>query len=287
MVTCILNRLTLNEIGLYENTTVDISDAHPTYITPATWAFSIWDLIYFWQTAWLIYALIVVLLGHADIMPRYTYIFYVISNIANVCWLVVWSQELMIWALTVIIIATLTLYIATAGSYLSAVDKANILSSSKLSVEVWLMRGLVQNGLALYSTWLSVATLINLTIVLGEETELSMSTASTISLVVLCVEIIGLFIVDVFSLDKFTRYVVSPYFVYGFALSAIYDNNHDVDKSDKGLLTNYILTIICLSFAWVLFVVKIIVTIQRHIKSNQQSQHREDIMLSIVNQPQP
>ena len=255
----------INFSGLYGNTTGVVSDVHKTHVTPTTWALYMWALIYFWQAAWLIYAVGTTV----DILPRYTYILYVITNIAHVCWLVAWSWELMVWALIIIIIATVTLYFATAGSCLSAKDKADVFSSSKLSAEVWLMRGLVQNGLALYSAWFSVATLLNLTIVLGEESRLSMSTASTVSLTVFCVEIIGWFLVDVFSLDQVTRYVITPYFVYVVALSAIYDNNHDLDKNDKALLTIYVLNMVCLMLACFLFVSKIIITIRRHTKSTE------------------
>merc|ERR1712012_655343 len=103
----------------------------------------------------------------------------------------------MVWALVLIIIATVTLYITSAGSYFGVTNNLEILSRTGLWKEVWLMRSLVQNGIGVYDTWLSIATLINVAIVLGEQTSLSMTTASTICLVILGLEILGWFLVDV------------------------------------------------------------------------------------------
>jgi len=284
IVTCALNGLASNDagvkIGLYVNSTGDVSRAHPTGLTPSGWAFSIWGLIYFWQAAWLIYAITTLfrrgvdgyLYYSPDILPAYLYVFYIINNIANVCWLVVWSRELMIWALVMIIIATVTLYIASAGSYFGVTNNLELLTRTGLGRDVWLVRGLVQNGIGVYDTWLSIATLINVAVVFGEQTSLSMTTATTICLVILFLEILGWFLVDVLLLDRFTRYVIAPYFVYGFALIAIYDNNYDAGTTDGALYRNSILIVCCLALAWVLFAVKIAVTIWRHMKSKSQGE---------------
>ncbi len=36
-------------VGIYENTTGEISDKYPLEITPADWTFSIWGFIYAYQ----------------------------------------------------------------------------------------------------------------------------------------------------------------------------------------------------------------------------------------------
>jgi len=161
----------------------------------------------------------------------------------------------MVWALILILIATGTLYISSVGAVISITKNADTLSDT----ETWLMRGLVENGLGVYAAWLSVATLINLTIVLAEKTKTSVATASNVSLVILGVEITTWFLVDVLLLDNFTRYLITPYSVCGFALSAIYHNNKHLNKTNS----NYVLIVICLVLAWVVFMLKLVVIIVR------------------------
>lgn len=48
----------------------------------------------------------------------------------------------------------------------------------------------VQNGLAVYTTWTSIATLINLTIVVSYDAGMSKSDAATLSLSLLSVEVL-------------------------------------------------------------------------------------------------
>lgn len=42
---------------LFNSSVGDISDKYATDVTPAGFTFAIWGIIYFWQTAWTLYAL--------------------------------------------------------------------------------------------------------------------------------------------------------------------------------------------------------------------------------------
>ena len=260
-------------VGIYANNTGTISDAYPTGLTPSGWTFSIWGIIYLWQALWLVYAVSTLfrrgvdgyLYYSPDILPAYIYICYMINNITNVVWLVVWSQASMIAALVVILIATGFLYVCSAGSYFGVSNNIEVLVQNGLQKEIWFMRWLVQNGIGIYDTWLSVATLINLTIVIIEHTSMSYEDASTLGLVLLGAELVGWFFTDILLLDRFTRYVFVPYLVYMFALSGIIDKNYQAGER------NSVITAVLLAIACTLSVVKIIIMIVRHIKSRDKN----------------
>lgn len=65
------------------------------------WTFSIWGIIYFWQAAWLLYAVSRIfrkskknyLYLEPDTLPWYVFGFYIINLILNIIWLVVWDRE--------------------------------------------------------------------------------------------------------------------------------------------------------------------------------------------------
>ncbi|CAF4574866.1 unnamed protein product, partial [Rotaria sp. Silwood2] len=58
---------------IFTQRTGSVSDNNLTEFTPAGWTFSIWGIIYFWQAAWLIYAI--------TRIPRKSYILKVFSSI--------------------------------------------------------------------------------------------------------------------------------------------------------------------------------------------------------------
>ncbi|KAM4551203.1 uncharacterized protein PAE49_015067 isoform 2-T2 [Odontesthes bonariensis] len=79
---------------------------------------------------------------------------------------------------------------------------------------------LVQNGLALYATWTSIASLINFSLVLhlwGVEK----STAATASLCILFAEVVGWFILENWVLDRWVRNILTVYPVVIVALVGI------------------------------------------------------------------
>ncbi|OPL20582.1 hypothetical protein AM593_09251, partial [Mytilus galloprovincialis] len=100
------------DIGLFKNTTGDISDKYYTQITPAGWTFSIWGVIYTWQ-------------------------------------------------------------------------------------------GIFMNSLAFYAAWVTVASLINLVVVLVYDADVEQELACTITLGILSFEIVAWFIIDNFIIDKY------------------------------------------------------------------------------------
>lgn len=103
--------------AIFHHKTETISNNNPTEITPdgrnyslsrnqfyayyLDWTFSIWGVIYFWQAAWLIYALSRLprksnenyLYIHPNTLHCSIFIFYIINMSLSIGWLFLWDQE--------------------------------------------------------------------------------------------------------------------------------------------------------------------------------------------------
>ncbi|KAG7273351.1 hypothetical protein CRUP_030249, partial [Coryphaenoides rupestris] len=99
------------------------------------------------------------------VLPYGFFISWCINMGFNIGWLIVWDRGSMLIALIFLILVILTNYAMIAfschglhlyGAWLNKYHK----------VDLWCVRILVQNGLGLYTTWTTIATLINLSIVL-------------------------------------------------------------------------------------------------------------------------
>lgn len=130
-------------------TTGEISDKYPTFITPAGYAFAIWSLIYFGLILFSIYQA----LPAQKENPRFRKIrtAYILSCAANCGWLYAWHFEMISVSLLLIFVL------------LGSLAFINInLQNAESSAETFLARV----PFNLYFGWLTVATIINLTITL-------------------------------------------------------------------------------------------------------------------------
>jgi len=257
--------------GLFENQTGDVSDAFFLMITPAGWTFgAIWGTIYMWQFIWMIYALTTVCRKDDDgryiyrlgILPPAFYVMFMVNNIVVVTWLFVWDRQWLNWACLVIVFAPITLYICLIISFKRLYDNLASLRRNGQRKDIWLTRILVQNGLAFFATWVSIATLLNFAIVLTYYWSVDVFVSSTIALGVLSLDIIVWFTLDTFFLDKYVRYTISPYIVLVVALTGSFTKNFDLDTNRRNSI--YIAGL--LGVAGVLLLVKLVLVAYRHRK---------------------
>ncbi len=128
------------------------------------------------------------------------------------------------------------------------------------------MRALVHNGLAVYGTWLYLATLLNLTIWISHiynKNLQSIADASTAALSLVLVGIIVYFVCENIIFYSSMAYTFSPWFVLIFALSGILSKNSKRnDISDRNKSYALALLIICC----ILSVVRVGLFIVRYMK---------------------
>lgn len=124
-----------------------VSDKYPTHITPASYAFTIWSLIYLGLIAFSIYQ---VLLSNAKRFASLRTI-YILSCAANCAWLYFWHQEAIL-----ICVAMIILLLATLANI-----NAKLKTTGSIG-EFWL----VKFPFGLYFGWVTTAAILNVAIAL-------------------------------------------------------------------------------------------------------------------------
>ncbi|XP_042751253.1 uncharacterized protein LOC122194334 [Lagopus leucura] len=253
--------------GLFRTTPGNISEKYSTDFTPAGWTFLIWNVIYAWQLAWLLYALSGICrrneLGcvfmKPDLLPVPFYMAWILNNGLNVGWLFLWDREYLLPAL--LLLAALTF---TTGAALFISHRALRIHSTWFvkghQADLWLIRILVQNGLALYATWTTIATLLNFAVVLIYKWDVSNETATTASLSILTLMLVMWFCQENFFLDKYVRYNLTVYPVVIIALTG----SMCKDFSISSPTTNGVFIVVLLALTCFIFAVRLALVIRKH-----------------------
>lgn len=122
-----------------------VSDNNPTFITPASYAFTIWSLIYLGCTAFSIYQALPSQLNRFRRIRRA----YIISCAANCAWLYFWSLEMVAVCLVVIVILLATLAFINST-----------LIKTETNGEYWFAKF----PFGIYFGWVTAATVLNVAI---------------------------------------------------------------------------------------------------------------------------
>jgi hypothetical protein len=245
----------------FRNQTGAVSDTFYTQITPDGWAFAIWAIIYTWQVIWMAYGWSFVFRpSFTKTINPLVYVFYSLANVCNIIWIYLWGNELpqaafpfialiAFFNMCAIGVEVVHLYYQKPPTSIK-LQKAN-------KIEYFLSEFVVVNGITIYATWVSIATLLNFTIVIQYYGGLNAADSSTISLSLLTVELLVYFVLENVFLDRFLRYVFMVYPVVIWALSAIVSAHADDPDAER----NLIFTIILLVLAIILFCVRIVLIV--------------------------
>jgi len=263
--------------AIFESDTGTISDQYDTKITPAGWTFTIWAFIYIWQLIHVVYSFTLLCRRGSDGQYLYMkpgplhysfYIVYMINNILNIGWILVFDrsgkrQELLVVAMILLWLITFTLYVCGVliCRYLSRAGASLELSGNVK--DIWMIRIFVLNGIAFYGTWVTIASLLNFAIVLQFDAGLDMLSTAWICLGILSAELVAWFILETFVFDKHLRYCFSQYITLLIALSGLLSKHYD--SSSPEAYTIYVMFLLCLS--GLLGLVKLVVMIVRGIRN--------------------
>lgn len=269
LVSLVFNGLSVVGVGPYTTTTANVSAVFDTQLTPSGWTFNIWSVIYVWLTSLVIYIVIGLCRKNGygyvycspAVLPYGFFINWCLNLCFNIGWLIVWDQGIMIAAMVFLVLVILTNYsmvffichgLHLYGPWLNKYHKADL----------WCYRIIVQNGVMIYTTWTTIATLINLTIVLTYEGDVDPTDAGTVGYSILSAVLLVWFFLENVVLDKHVRYILIVYPVVIWALSGNLDKNYNPESPNR----NGIFIVILLALACVLFVIRIGLVIWRHIK---------------------
>ncbi|XP_041847297.1 uncharacterized protein LOC121643810 [Melanotaenia boesemani] len=170
------------------------------------------------------------------LLPYAFYFCWLLSMTTNMTWLLLWDRELMLAALVVLICIVISNYGALFFCCF-ATDYYGMWLQTYHRKTLACLRILVQNGLTVYATWTSIASLINFCVVLhlwGVEK----STAATACLCILFAEVVGWFILENWVLDRWTRNILNVYPVVIVALVGIlYKHFNPADPTPNSVFT--------------------------------------------------
>lgn len=232
----------------FNETVGDVSSNYELAVTPPGWTFSIWGLIYAWQFLWLIYGWTFVFRpNYAKTIPLLTYVLFSAACLINVGWIYAFTNDQIAVAFALLILLSITLYATIGASVVMFYYRVEHLKRKKQWVDLFLTAGLLHNGLAVYATWTTVATLINMGIIMQYTVDdpLDRTTVGLVVLSVLMGEVIIWFLLENSILDRFVRYIFTIYPVLIWALSGVlskhFDDN-DLEKTNSTALGALILS---------------------------------------------
>ena len=163
-------------------------------------------------------------------------------------------------ALVFINLMACTLFICLVVSLRRLNDYGHLMIHDKVHRDIWLIRIFVQNGLAMYATWATVASIFNFALVLTFRTGAEQEVGSMVSLTVFTLEIFAWWIFDNFVFEKLFRYLITPYVVVLVAIVGIISNNWDPTAN------NSIYTVTLLALSVFLTVIKCVLAAYKHWK---------------------
>jgi translocator protein len=126
-----------------------ISERHPSIITPAGYAFSIWSLIYLWLVAFSIYQILPRAVGRFSHIRTY----YLASCALNIAWIWFWHRGSI--EVCLVLIATLTAVLV-------------LLMHRTKNADSNLDAALTKAPFGIYAGWVTCAMLVNLNIVFAD-----------------------------------------------------------------------------------------------------------------------
>ncbi|XP_043210575.1 uncharacterized protein LOC122375323 [Amphibalanus amphitrite] len=220
------------DLGIFSQPTGNVSDRFNTYITPSGWTFIIWAIIYTWMAVAIIYALSQ-LCRSSDSGPVYLspvtvplqfWVLFITNQALNISWLFVWDRELMTAAAVFLFLIVITNWLAMYILHSRLVQDGVPVELPR--PELIALRVTMHNGLAVYTTWTTIAALLNLDIAIVYVAGASNEVASLAIACVLGALIILWLVLELTVLDKYTRWTISPGFTLVWALSGVFDNNY-------------------------------------------------------------
>lgn len=134
--------------------TGDVVNADPVYFQPAGWAFSIWTLIYILLGVFVVYSFLPA--GRRNARIRWISPAFLVANIANISWLLLWHWEQ--WFASVMVI--LLLLLALVFIYMRLRRGRRPVEEQPTAGE----RLMVWTPFSVYLGWITVATLSNVTV---------------------------------------------------------------------------------------------------------------------------
>lgn len=147
LVLVLLFNFLSNAIPFNGLTQGDLSELYPVLITPATYVFSIWGLIYLGLIAFIIYQAIPAF--RENPLVKAVGVLFAVSSLFNILWLFAWHYQKIGWSMIVMLLLLATLI----AIYL----RIGAVTAEKTIYD----RIIVKYPFSLYLGWITAATIVN------------------------------------------------------------------------------------------------------------------------------
>ena len=253
---------------LFPKSVYNVTNEYILKGVPEDWFSPLWIFIYSWKVTWSVYTVINLCRssGLGDGYRMYedppfipsAFIFQgLVCGVLNVIWLVLYTREKIVAAYVIILVYTIVKINMLGITSLSMNRFSKELADDGRKVDVWIVRFLVIEGVAIHAAWLTIATILNLSMVIQYEWEV-LSVYETTLFSILTVAIMALiwFIIDLVFLDRYLRYAITPYII-GFIYYARVKRNTEYE-SDV-----FVINTVFIALLSIFFLVKVIVMSMR------------------------
>ncbi|KAL8563211.1 hypothetical protein ACOMHN_053958 [Nucella lapillus] len=261
-----------------------------TYVLPvslADWSVSIWGVVYVCQGLWLSFAVTGICrktssgpaYNNPKLLPVQVHIFFSVAVLLQVGWLVSMDKQNLGFALLLVFISTGFAVACLSESYRILASTQALLLQQDRTLDLWAVRLLAQNALAVFCTWLTLHATLTFALFLTFGMETRHVSPRTSSLVEICANgflALVYTLSDLTVFDRFSRFVLAPYLAFAFFHAAQINKDWpDAHAAVFGLLAFFT------AFTFFAALLKVIVLLWRQLpKSNQEPQ-------GVVSRPLP
>ena len=234
---------------------------NPVEILPAGWTFSIWILIYPWQGLWILYSWTFVFRRSAiSSVSKLVHGVFIVSCAFNIAWLYLFGNEQFTGSFVMLLVLEFTLDAMLGVASYTAYHQAPELIENGQKRDVVLTQVLLNNGIGVYETWVTIAAQVNFAVVLQYDYDVSPSTSAIVALSIILLEMGTWVIAEITFLDRYIRYILIVYPVVIWALGGIIADNYEEGE------TSSILSLVAICIAGCLLIARVALVIVYHLK---------------------
>ncbi|XP_022804362.1 uncharacterized protein LOC111341654 [Stylophora pistillata] len=192
--------------------------------SPAPYAFEIWKLVNAWTALWILYTLTYIFRQRVpDVLSPYFFVCFTMATVSNMAWTQFISWELIKVAIGFVFAMVVFLYASLACSFAGLYKQRYFIGR----FDYWVIHTLVNNGIAAYATWVTVAALRSLALTLTYFLDIQRELSVTIALGILTLLIVVWFILEntFFREDLLYTITIYPVLIWIFVASIILNLN--------------------------------------------------------------
>ena len=151
-----------DESKLFPNKINAVSRKYPTNLKASPSTFKIWNAIYTFQCAWILYTLTLVFRKDAmEIIPIKSYILYSFARVCSTVWRLVISRDLSTVAPFLLLLTAATSLNLCLLFVLTGANDEKLENVTYNRFDVWCSRIFVPNAIVFYSMWQDIATCLS------------------------------------------------------------------------------------------------------------------------------